>query len=84
MRAASIWRVPLLHNSMEKQQRAIIAGIAGNVMEWYDFTVYGYFAAVIGHRFFPAEDPVSPPTCARPITSRPRQRSTSTRFRSSF
>ncbi len=28
-------------------------------MEWYDFTVYGYFAAVIGRQFFPAEDPVS-------------------------
>jgi MHS family proline/betaine transporter-like MFS transporter len=41
------------------QQRAILAGIAGNVMEWYDFTVYGYFAAVIGRRFFPAEDPIS-------------------------
>src|SRR3984893_14802035 len=49
----------LPHNSTEKQQRAILAGIAGNVMEWYDFTVYGYFAAVIGRRFFPAEDPIS-------------------------
>src|ERR1700730_8345250 len=42
-----------------KQRRAILAGIAGNVMEWYDFTVYGYFAAVIGRQFFPAEDPIS-------------------------
>jgi hypothetical protein len=24
------------------QSRAIVAGIAGNVMEWYDFSVYGY------------------------------------------
>src|SRR5437868_14266984 len=29
-----------------RQKRAILAGIAGNVMEWYDFTAYGYFAAV--------------------------------------
>ena len=42
-----------------KQRRAILAGIAGNVMEWYDFTVYGYFAAVIGRQFFPTEDPIS-------------------------
>jgi MHS family proline/betaine transporter-like MFS transporter len=49
----------LLHNFAEKQQGSILAGIAGNVMEWYDFTVYGYFAAVIGRQFFPAEDPVS-------------------------
>ncbi|HEV2098868.1 MAG TPA: MFS transporter, partial [Stellaceae bacterium] len=41
------------------QQRAIIAGIAGNVMEWYDFSVYGYFATVIGRHFFPAKDPTS-------------------------
>jgi MFS transporter, MHS family, proline/betaine transporter len=41
------------------QQRAIIAGIAGNVMEWYDFAVYGYFATVIGRHFFPAQDAVS-------------------------
>jgi MHS family proline/betaine transporter-like MFS transporter len=41
------------------QQRAIIAGIAGNVMEWYDFAVYGYFATVIGRNFFPAQDAAS-------------------------
>jgi MHS family proline/betaine transporter-like MFS transporter len=29
----------------------------GNVMEWYDFAVYGYFAMVIGDQFFPATDP---------------------------
>ncbi len=46
-------------SSAQQQQRAILAGIAGNVMEWYDFTVYGYFAAVIGRQFFPAEDPIS-------------------------
>jgi hypothetical protein len=49
----------LLDNSAEQQGRAILAGIAGNVVEWYDFTVYGYFAAVIGRQFFPAEDPIS-------------------------
>ena len=38
------------------RRRAIIAGIAGNVMEWYDFAVYGYFAQTIGRHFFPAED----------------------------
>jgi MHS family proline/betaine transporter-like MFS transporter len=41
------------------QKRAILAGIAGNVMEWYDFTAYGYFAAVIGRHFFPAQNAVS-------------------------
>jgi MFS transporter, MHS family, proline/betaine transporter len=40
-------------------RRAIIAGVAGNVMEWYDFSVYGYFAANIGRHFFPTQDAVS-------------------------
>jgi MFS transporter, MHS family, proline/betaine transporter len=38
-------------------RRATLAGLAGNVMEWYDFAVYGYFAPVIGQHFFPAEAP---------------------------
>lgn len=45
--------------NLRAQRRAVIAGIAGNVMEWYDFGVYGYFAAAIGRQFFPAEDAVS-------------------------
>src|SRR6516165_6699188 len=42
-----------------RRRRAIIAGTAGNVMEWYDFAVYGYFASVIGREFFPAQDATS-------------------------
>jgi MFS transporter, MHS family, proline/betaine transporter len=37
-------------------RRVITAGVAGNVMEWYDFAVYGYFARTIGQLYFPAED----------------------------
>lgn len=37
--------------------RIIGAGLVGNVMEWYDFAVYGYFASVIGTLFFPSDDP---------------------------
>ena len=39
------------------RQKIILAGLVGNVMEWYDFAVYGYFATVIGRLFFPSEDP---------------------------
>jgi len=39
-------------------RKALIAGISGNVLEWYDFTVYGFFATVIGALFFPDEDKV--------------------------
>ena len=38
---------------------AIAAGVIGNVLEWYDFAIYGYFAASIGLNFFPREDSVA-------------------------
>jgi MHS family proline/betaine transporter-like MFS transporter len=28
--------------------RVIAAGTIGNVLEWYDFAIYGYFATAIG------------------------------------
>src|SRR5882672_9307942 len=40
-------------------RRVIAAGAIGNVLEWYDFAIYGYFAASIGRAFFPREDPVA-------------------------
>jgi MHS family proline/betaine transporter-like MFS transporter len=30
-----------------------MAGLIGNVLEWFDFAVYGYFASDIGRQFFP-------------------------------
>lgn len=39
--------------------RVIAAGAIGNVLEWYDFAVYGYFAAAIGRVFFPSQDAVA-------------------------
>ena len=39
-------------------KRSIIAGFIGNILEWYDFTVYGFFATIIGAQFFPAEDKI--------------------------
>jgi MHS family proline/betaine transporter-like MFS transporter len=39
--------------------RIIFAASVGNALEWYDFTVYGYFALQISAAFFPAHDPVT-------------------------
>src|SRR5262249_24725426 len=39
--------------------RVIAAGMIGNVLEWYDFAIYGYFASAIGQHFFPHEDAVA-------------------------
>ncbi|MBV9153778.1 MAG: MFS transporter [Alphaproteobacteria bacterium] len=38
--------------------RVIIAATIGNVLEWFDFLVYGYFAVTIAEVFFPASNPV--------------------------
>jgi MHS family proline/betaine transporter-like MFS transporter len=35
-------------------RRGVIAGVAGNVLEWYDFALFGFFARQIGAHFFPA------------------------------
>ncbi|MBI3628559.1 MAG: MFS transporter [Candidatus Rokubacteria bacterium] len=35
----------------------IVAGTIGNVIEWYDFAVYAYFAPTIGALFFPSDVP---------------------------
>ena len=40
-------------------RRNVVAGTVGNVLEWYDFAVYGYLAPIIGKVFFPAEDPTA-------------------------
>src|SRR5215510_6905740 len=37
--------------------RTALAGLIGNVLEWFDFAVYGYFASNIGHQFFPKTEP---------------------------
>ena len=37
--------------------RAIIAASVGNLLEWFDFSVYALFAIYIGANFFPAGDP---------------------------
>ena len=47
------------HADPGKMRRVILVGVAGNVLEWYDFAVYGYFAAAIGAQFFPAADPTA-------------------------
>jgi MHS family proline/betaine transporter-like MFS transporter len=36
--------------------RTALAGAVGNVLEWYDFGLFGFFAPVIGRLFFPNED----------------------------
>ena len=39
--------------------RTQLAGAFGNILEWYDFAVFGFLAPVMSPLFFPASDPVA-------------------------
>jgi MHS family proline/betaine transporter-like MFS transporter len=38
-------------------KRVVTAGVIGNVLEWYDFAVYGFFAPILAAQFFPSDTP---------------------------
>lgn len=40
-------------------RRAVSAAVIGNVLEWYDFSVYAFVAVIIAKQFFPAGDEVT-------------------------
>jgi MFS transporter, MHS family, proline/betaine transporter len=40
-------------------RRGVIAGVVGNILEWYDFALFGFFALQIGTHFFPADNPTA-------------------------
>ena len=39
-----------------KLARTIVTSMMGNLFEWYDFALFGYFAPIIGKLFFPSFD----------------------------
>ncbi len=43
----------------KNRSKLLFAGIVGNLLEWFDFAIYGFFALTIGKVFFPKEDPVA-------------------------
>jgi MHS family proline/betaine transporter-like MFS transporter len=42
-----------------KRRHILAAGTIGNVLEWYDFSIYAFFAVQIGATFFPSGDRIS-------------------------
>jgi MHS family proline/betaine transporter-like MFS transporter len=40
-------------------KRTVVAGAVGNMLEWYDFAVFGFFAPAIGTQFFPSDDRIA-------------------------
>jgi MHS family proline/betaine transporter-like MFS transporter len=43
----------------QSMAKAVLAGSIGNALEWFDYGLYGYFAAIISSLFFPAKDPLT-------------------------
>ncbi len=44
---------------MTQTRRAVSAAVIGNVLEWYDFSVYAFVAVIIARKFFPSDNEVS-------------------------
>lgn len=44
---------------LSEKTRIVGASAIGNVLEWFDFAIYGYFAITIGQAFFPHQEPVA-------------------------
>ena len=45
--------------SAGQARKAVVAATLGNVLEWYDFGIYGILAGVLAANFFPRTDPNS-------------------------
>ncbi len=41
------------HTISPQAKRALIAGMIGNILEWYDFGIYAFVAPIIAAEFFP-------------------------------
>lgn len=51
---------PFLSQSGSKNSKSLIMGcFIGNVLEWFDFAIYGFLAGVFAELFFPKLDPFS-------------------------
>ena len=49
-------RLLMSNTKPEKKHTVLLAGFIGNVVEWYDFALYGYMASFLSGLFFPQED----------------------------
>src|SRR5689334_21271188 len=63
-------------NAIVVRRRHVAAAVAGNALEFYDFTTYAFYAAQIGRTFFPSGSPLvslmlSPATFGAGFVTRP-------------
>ncbi|MGC8519700.1 MAG: MFS transporter [Steroidobacteraceae bacterium] len=57
--AAARTDVTAINKIKRLSSQALLAGMIGNILEWYDFGLYGYLAPVIGAHFFPSANPIA-------------------------
>ena len=53
MQASTLPADGIVSVSNQQRRRAIVATVIGNGLEWFDFTVYSFFAVIIAKLFFP-------------------------------
>ncbi len=46
----------MAQSQQQQSRKLVISGAVGNVLEWFDFAVYGFFAPVFAKLFFPSDD----------------------------
>jgi MHS family proline/betaine transporter-like MFS transporter len=46
-------------SSAAMRRRVIWSSTIGNALEWFDFAIFGAFAAIIGQQFFPKTNPTA-------------------------
>ena len=51
--------MPVPQISLPDLRRVVIAAAVGNVIEWYDFYIFGSLAAILSVQFFSKSDPVA-------------------------
>ena len=42
--------------SLPSSKKAMLAGISGTAIQWYDFAIFGYFAPIIAATYFPKDN----------------------------
>src|SRR6266705_2397498 len=51
--------MPAPNISLQELRRVVIAAAVGNVIEWYDFYIFGSLAAILAVKFFEKSHPVA-------------------------
>ena len=51
--------MPAPNISLKDLRRVVIAAAVGNVIEWYDFYIFGSLAAILAVQFFEQSHPVA-------------------------